>query len=282
MSGPVMPAPGQGHVGRPAPAGGSGVRGRGYGPAGPAPADPDAAPRPSRRAMPGFGLRGPRRDRHVLDGGEQLASLSLPVGDDGVVIGVDAARQPVTLGVNRPAAFDMVLVGGLWAAQVIAFRTVATGARVAVETARPQVWTAMAQAAGGGQQAVTIHEPGRVPPQGASVAGPVLIVRDCGAQPPRGRVSAAPWQSVLTLLPYLGPNAPRLLQNAELVGVQRVSPQEAEVVGRILAVPAADLAVLPTLDDSITLWCTRRHRQFVMTEPTDAESGLLGTARRVD
>ncbi|WP_374204108.1 hypothetical protein [Streptomyces sp. HPF1205] len=262
--------------------GGSGVRGRGYGPAGPAVPGAGAAPRPTRRAMPGFGLRGPRRDRHVLGDGGQLGSVALPVGDDGVVIGVDAAHQPVTLGVNRPTPFDVVLVGGLWTAQVIAFRTVATGARVAVETARPHVWTAMAQAAGGGQQAVTIHEPGRVPPQGASVAGPVLIVRDCGAQPPRGRVSSAPWQSVLTLLPYVGPNAPRLLRNAELVGVQRVSPQEAEVIGRVLTVPGGDLAVLPTLDDSITLWCTRRHRQFVMTEATDAESGLLGVARRVD
>ncbi len=288
MSGPVMPAPGQGRStasgwqGSPGVSGGSGVRGRGYGPAGPAVPGAGAAPRPTRRAMPGFGLRGPRRDRHVLGDGGQLGSVALPVGDDGVVIGVDAAHQPVTLGVNRPTPFDVVLVGGLWTAQVIAFRTVATGARVAVETARPHVWTAMAQAAGGGQQAVTIHEPGRVPPQGASVAGPVLIVRDCGAQPPRGRVSSAPWQSVLTLLPYVGPNAPRLLRNAELVGVQRVSPQEAEVIGRVLTVPGGDLAVLPTLDDSITLWCTRRHRQFVMTEATDAESGLLGVARRVD
>jgi hypothetical protein len=235
-----------------------------------------------RRAMPGFGLRGPRRDRHVLGADDQLGSMALPVGDDGVIIGVDRDRQPVTLGVNRPAPFDVVLVGGLWMAQVIAFRTVATGARVAVETGRPQVWTTLAQAAGGGQPCVTVHEPGRVPPQGASVAGPVLIVRDCGIKPPRGRVSSASWQSVLTLLPYLGPSAPRLLENADLVGVQLVSPQEAELIGRLLNLPSADVAVLPTLDDPVALWCTRRHRQFVMTEPTDAEAGLLGTPRRVD
>jgi hypothetical protein len=261
----------------------SGVSGRrGYGPGGQVLPGSGTEPRPTRRAMPGFGLRGPRRDRHVLGADDQLASMALPVGDDGVVIGVDARRLPVTLGVNRPAPFDLVLVGGLWMAQVIAFRTVATGARVAVETGRPQVWATLAHAAGGGQPCVTIHEPGRVPPQGASVAGPVLIVRDCGVQPPRGRVAAAPWQSVLTLLPYLGRTAPRLLENADLVGVQRVSPQEAELIGHALTVPASDLGVLPTLDDPVALWCTRRHRQFVLTEPTDAEAGLLGAARRVD
>jgi len=279
MSGPVTPGPGRGRGSvDPGIIGVSGVAGR----RGPAQNSAGVQERPTRRAMPGFGLRGPRRDRHVLGADDQLGSMALPVGDDGVVIGVDVQRQPVTLGVNRPAPFDVVLVGGLWMAQVIAFRTVATGARVAVETGRPQAWTTLAQAAGGGQPCVTIHEPGRVPPQGASVAGPVLIVRDCGVQPPRGRVTSASWQSVLTLLPYLGRSAPRLLENADLVGVQRVSPQEAELIGRVLTVPGADVDVLPTLDDPVALWCTRRHRQFVMTEPTDAEAGLLGTPRRVD
>jgi hypothetical protein len=61
---------------------------------------------------------------------EELAAIALPVGDDGVVIGVDQQGQPVVLGVNRPVPFDVVLVGGLWTAEVIALRTVSTGARV--------------------------------------------------------------------------------------------------------------------------------------------------------
>jgi hypothetical protein len=39
---------------------------------------------------------------------------------------------------------------------------------------------------------------------------------------------------------------------------------------------------LPTLPDGVTLWCTDRDRQYVMTQPTDAEIGLLGTPRRMD
>lgn len=247
-----------------------------------APAGP-AAPTPSAagRARAGFGLLGPRRDRHVLPV-EQLAALSLPLGDDGVVVGVDAKRQPAVLGLFRPSQLDVLVIGSLWSAQVLALRTAGSGARVAVETARPQAWTGLAQAAGGGQQCMTVHDVKQVGPQGASVAGPVLVVRDCGMRPPRSRLAPGPWQSVLTLLPFLGPTAPRLLENAGLVGIQRVSPEEAEVLGRILRLPRVQAEALPSLGDDMMLWCTTQHRKLVKMVPTDIESGLLGSPRRLD
>ncbi|MEU4732119.1 hypothetical protein [Streptomyces sp. NPDC023588] len=229
----------------------------------------------------GFGLIGPQRERHVVPAVD-LDALALPVGDDGVVIGVDAEGRPAVLGINRPTPYEVTLIGGLWTAQVLALRAAATGARVAVETGRGQVWAGLAQAAGGGQQCVTLHEVGRIPPQGASAGSPVLVIRDCGMRPPRGRVVAGPWQSVLTLLPYLSPTAPRLLQQSSLVGVQRVSPDEAGQIGQLMRLPRQAVEALPTLGDGVTLWCTPRDRQFVMTQGTEAESGLLGPARRID
>ncbi|CAL9546828.1 hypothetical protein SUDANB37_04370 [Streptomyces sp. enrichment culture] len=239
--------------------------------------------RGSRDGRPrfGFGLIGPRRDRHALSL-DSLESLGLPVGDDGMVIGVDADGRPAVLGINRPTPYDVTLIGGLWTAQVMALRAAATGARVAVETGRAPAWTALAQAAGGGQQCVTLHDVGRVPPQGASAGSPVVVVRDCGMRPPRGRVVAGPWQSVITLLPYLSPVAPRLMEKSGLVGVQRVSPDEAAQIGRILNLPWAEVEALSTLADGVTLWCSGRDRRFVMTQGTDAETGLLGAARRMD
>ncbi|MYZ41129.1 hypothetical protein GT002_40000, partial [Streptomyces sp. SID4917] len=136
--------------------------------------------------------------------------------------------------------------------------------------------------AGGGQPCVTLHDVGRVPPQGASAGSPVVVVRDCGMRPPRGRVVSAPWQSVMTLLPYLSPVAPRLMEKSGLVGVQRVSPDEAAQIGRIMSLPRAETEALSTLADGVTLWCTARDRQFVMVQATDAETGLLGSARRMD
>jgi hypothetical protein len=227
------------------------------------------------------GLYGPRRARHAMPV-DHLGTLTLPLGDDGVVVGNDAQGRPSVLGFHHPASFDLVLIGGLWTAQVLALRTAATGARVAIETGRSPLWTSLVQAAGGGLQCMTLHDVGRVPPLGPTVGSPVLVVRDCGMQPPRGRVASAPWQSVLTLLPYLSPAAPQLLANAGLVGIQRVSPQEAVQVGRLMGLPPADVTALSTLGDGVTLWCNRRSRQYAMTEPTDAECGLLGSPRRVD
>ncbi|MFJ1707987.1 hypothetical protein [Kitasatospora sp. NPDC088346] len=237
-------------------------------------------PRPPR-IRPGFGLRGPSREKHVLTT-EDLAALSFPVGDDGVLIGVDPQQQPAVIGLFRPSSYEVVLVGGMWTAQVIALRAAATGARVAVETGRPQAWAPMAQAAGGGQPCVTVHQVGRLGAQGASVTSPVLVVRDLGARPSRSRLSATPWQTTLTLLPYLGPNASRVINAADLVGLQRISPQESDLVGRLLSLGEAEVAALPTLGDNITLWATRMRRQYVMTNPGEAEAQVLGGARRMD
>ncbi|WP_328583689.1 hypothetical protein [Streptomyces sp. NBC_00370] len=254
------------------------------------PITPNTPATPARAAAPvrgsgkpriGFGLIGPRRERHALSV-DELTSLAVPVGDDGMVIGVDANGRPAVLGINRPTPYDVTLIGGLWTAQVLALRAAATGARIAVETGRAASWTTLAQAAGGGQPCITLHDVGRVPPQGASAVSPVIVVRDCGMRPPRGRVVSAPWQSVLTLLPYLSPVAPRLMEKSGLVGIQRVSPDEAAQIGRIMELPRAETEALSTLADGVTLWCTARDRQFVMTQATDAENGLLGSARRMD
>ncbi|MFD7136036.1 hypothetical protein [Streptomyces sp. NPDC059894] len=239
------------------------------------------SPRARGPLSSGFGLLGPRNGRHVL-AADAVDALALPIGDDGVVIGVDAEGRPAVLGLNRPTPYDVVLIGGLWTAQVLALRAAATGARVAVETGRPQAWAQMVHAMGGGQNGLAVYEVGRVPPQGASAGTPVLVVRDCGMRPPRGRVASGPWQAVLTLLPYLSPVAPRLIRQARLVGVQRISPDEAAELGRALTLPRENVEALPTLVDGFTLWCTDRDRQYVMTQPTDAETGLLGRPRRMD
>lgn len=244
-------------------------------------APPSAAERMRGRLRSGFGLIGPRHGRHTLFA-EQVDTLALPLGDDGVVIGVGAEGQPAVLGINRPTPYDILLIGGLWTAQVLALRAAATGARVAVETGRPQSWARMVHAMGGGQNGLAVYDVGRVPPQGASAGTPVLVVRDCGMRPPRGRVVSGPWQSVLTLLPYLSPVAPRLIRQARLVGVQRISPDEAAVLNRTMALPRADVESLPTLADGVTLWCADRDRQYVVTRPTETEIGLLGTPRRLD
>ena len=246
-----------------------------------APADQGGGSGLLGRALAGFGLPGPRREQHVLTV-DQLGAVALPVGGDGVVVGVDGEGGPAVLGLFRPRPYHVVLVGGVWTAQLIALRAAATGARVAVETGRGQAWSPVAQAAGGGQPCMTVHPIGRLGPQGASVAGPVLVIRDAGPRPSRTRLSAAPWQAMLTLLPYLADGADRLLSQADLVGVQRVAPQEAQQIAHVLDLPAQEAAALPNLGDGVTLWTNRRSRTFVQGGPTSSEAQVLGQARRVD
>ncbi|MFJ6699320.1 hypothetical protein ACIQM4_25005 [Streptomyces sp. NPDC091272] len=127
-----------------------------------------------------------------------------------------------------------------------------------------------------------LFDVGRVPVLGAGEGRPVLVVRDCGMRPPRGRVVPAAWQSVLTLLPYLSPVAPRLVRDSALVGVQRVSPDEVQQLGRLLALTQEEADALPGLGDGVTLWCAGRERQWVTTTAVGGESALAGPARRMD
>ena len=95
----------------------------------------------------------------------------------------------------------------------------------------------------------------------------MVLIRDCGVRPPRGRVTSVPWQAVVTVLPFVSEHAPRWLSQAHLVGVQRISPVEIEVLRDTLGIPGEHLQHLQTLHDGATLWCTRKHHKFVMTEP---------------
>ncbi|MGD6742864.1 hypothetical protein ACOKM3_13580 [Streptomyces sp. BH106] len=245
------------------------------------PEDDDFAEFEDEFSTPGYGLRGPRRRRHVMSK-KSLGSLGVSVGDDGVVIGVDPQGNPAVLDVLRPKPREIVVVGSMWTAQIIALRTAAIGARIAVESVRPAAWAPMAQAAGGGLQCVSVYEPRQMAAQGASVASPVLVVRDLGAQPGRSQIAPTPWQSTLTVVPFLGPRAPRLLARADVIGLQNLSPQEAEAIGRVLRLPEQLTQTLPTLSDATMLWIAGDKRQFVMVQPTEPETGLLGGPRRMD
>lgn len=235
----------------------------------------------SRRRAPG-GIAGPRLAAHTLRA-EDVAQLRLPIADDGVLIGTDAATgAPAVIGLFGRGGRDVILIGGSYAAQVVALRAVATGARVAIETGRPGVWEAVRQKASSGQQCVTVHPVNTVGPQGASVQSPVLVIRDCGAIPPRFGVQHGPWQTTLTLLPYLDPACADLLGSQDLVGVQRISPPEAAIAASVLSLPGDDEATLPTLADSVTLWVAGFSRRYVQTIPSVLETELLGPPHRVD
>ncbi|RFU83330.1 hypothetical protein DY218_28360 [Streptomyces triticagri] len=196
------------------------------------------------------------------------------------MIGEDASGAAQLLALQRSVPYPIVLVGGLWTAQILAMRAAATGIRVAVETGRAPAWHALSVAGASGPHPITLHGVGDLPSLQPTPLSPALVVRDCGVHPPRA-TAAGPWQPVLTLLHHLGPAAPRLLRTAALVGLQRLSPAEADQAAAVLGLTARERAALPELPDGVTLWCAGPDRRRVTTPANDVETGLLGNPRRI-
>jgi hypothetical protein len=235
----------------------------------------------AEKRKPDLRVRAPHHDQHVFTEA-QVPVVALPVCDDGVIVGVDPSRQPAVLSLFRRRPVEVALVGGTYLTQLLIVRAAGVGARVVIETARPSTWANVAQNTGGGQQCVVVAPVGRIGQLGPSMQSPVLVVRDAGARPPRSRVPKSPWQSTLTLLPYLDPRAVGLLATADLAALQRVSPQEAHLAARTLRLPLEDAQALPSLADELTLWCAKTDRRYVFTAPTNMEVNMLGNPRRTD
>jgi hypothetical protein len=259
-----------------------------YAPRRAAPRGPAPEPRVVVAARPDRGnelrhipARGPQLEKHILEP-EDFGAFALPVGDDGVVIGTDQGSRPAVLGMFKPKAVDIALIGGAYLAQLLALRATATGARVVVETARPQLWAPLAQNAGGGQQVIAVVPVRRVGNLGATAASPVLLLRDAGARPPRSSAPKTPWMTTLTLVPFLDPSYAGHLITSDYVAMQQVSPQEAELGARLFRLSPQDVAALPSLLPELALWTARHGRQYVFSAPTRDETGLLGAPRRMD
>ncbi len=209
-----------------------------------------------------------------------------------MVVGVDR-RGPARRDGHqrRPTAYDIVLIGGLWTAQVLALRAAATGARVAVETGRAQQWSQLD--AGGRRRTVGDDRARRGPGAAAGRVGGRSGARHPGlrhaaaARP--GRLGALAVRADAAAVSEPGRAAADARQ-ARLVGVQRVSPDEASEIGRVIGLPRGEYESLPTLADGVTLWCTDRDRRYVMTQGDDGRrdrivgngtpDGLTDGARR--
>lgn len=204
-----------------------------------------------------------------------------PAGDQGgMVLGCGADNEPLSISVLRPQPTRLVLVGGLYLARQVALRAMATGAWVVIGTGRPAAWELLSRAAGAGpSQLVQVRplEPVELP-RGSEDA-PLLVVHDGGAVPQELFPPRSPWQTTLYVLPYLHPQAGATAINADLVLLQRLPPDQAELAAGIWQLPASmatQLAALP--DDGAValgpnLWLPLR----LVT--TAAERDILGPVR---
>jgi hypothetical protein len=208
-----------------------------------------------------------------------LARFSPRTADTGLLLGRDTRRVPVLLPLLRPEPTRLVLIGGLWLARLVVFRSLALGAQVLVCTVDPRRWDGLGAAAA--------NAPGRVavvparPTVQAHAGEPVLHVVD-GVAPAGAELGSGDrWQASLTVAEQLTGPAATALAYADAVLVQRMWPQQAAYVASLMRVdPAVGDAIGALPDDAAVLLSRGSQRQLSLV-PTALEQRLFGPPQRV-
>ncbi|MFI7604789.1 type VII secretion protein EccE [Micromonospora sp. NPDC049366] len=216
---------------------------------------------------------GPGQPAAALDG------LELVVGDAGLMLGTNRHGAAVTVRLFRPDATRVLLVGGVPAAQLVAVRAMALGARVLVQTTRPQVWEPFVRGVGAPGTTIPLLPPGRPLPEGPPTPlSPTLIVVDVGpvaVEPEPG----PPWQSTLVVRDQLTPADVDALSRADLAVLQPLDPGEAALAGAALGLGESAEWLTRIRDDMVAV-VNRRALRWALLATTPIESQLIGRPSR--
>jgi type VII secretion protein EccE len=219
--------------------------------------------RPVDRALPAA----------VVDG------LDLPLGSSGLMLGVNRHGQPVVARLFRPEQTRAMLVGGYRCAQVLALRAMGLGARVVVQTARPQVWDAYVRGVAVPGDSIAVVPPGRVVEIApGSVLHPLLVIVDVGPVGADTRPGAG-WQATLVVRDDFGPADVDVASRADLLLLQPLRPEEANLVGVALGLGDTAQWLTRIRADMLGL-VNRRAVRWAALAQTPIEEQLIGTAVR--
>lgn len=203
-----------------------------------------------------------------------VGALRLDIGPAGLVVGLDRGGDPVVLRLFRAAPVRLVLVGGEWAASLLAFRSLAVGARVAVHTAAApgQAWTGLLPWAAATGNRLSID--GRSTSAGLAPAPtraePLLEILDGR---PDDRPEQAGWRAALTLVRRPDDAA---LAGADAVLLQRLEPDDASAVANSLRVSDETAELLSRLTDDMVAIIGGGADRYVWLSPTEVERRLFG------
>jgi hypothetical protein len=213
-----------------------------------------------------------------------LDALVAPVTPAGVVLGADPRGAPVTLALLRPVPTRVVVLGALHLARQIALRAAGQGARVTVTTGRRAAWEPVARAAA---------DPGRVrigadePPDDGEGAPPrpgdtdtLLAVHDRGATAAGPPPPTGPWRATLFVLPALSPAVADAADDADVVLLGRMPPQEADLAARLWRLTEPMAETLRTLPDHGVVVLGRNLWRRLDLVTAERETALLGPVRR--
>jgi type VII secretion protein EccE len=210
---------------------------------------------------------------------EALVAMELPLGDDGLMLGINRHSEAVTVRLFRPEPTRIALFGGLRAAQLVTLRAVAVGATVIVHSGRPAAWEHLARAAGEGMVLVPPGRPVEPPP--ATPLRPQLVVVDIGAVGAPGvPVMEGPWRSSLLVRDELTAADVDALVRADLVLLQPLNPSEAALAGQALALGEAADWLTRIRPDMVGVVAGRRALRWTLLSTTPVEQQLIGPMSR--
>jgi hypothetical protein len=230
---------------------------------------------------PGLGGRLPRLriGSHVASLGA-LAGLGVASPGAGLILGADRDRRPVPIRMFRPEPTRTTLVGGAWAGQLLAFRALALGARVVVLTVEPALWNGMGERATGRGDRMGVLAGERPIAVTGTAQQPILVIYDLGLLGPTAPAPPGRWQTQLTILRRLDESGVPVLQETQLVMLQRLGGTEAALAGAALRLSSQSVRLLQVMEDDMLALLGGGADRYVWVAQTDLERRHTGAPRR--
>jgi hypothetical protein len=209
-----------------------------------------------------------------------VSELVIPRVEAGVILGRDQAQVPVAVPLFGPRPTLVALVGGWWAARLVAFRAAGTGALIAIHDAAARHWQGFGEVATNRADRMGLVDPTQPLAMPSSRRRPVLYIHDLvaaqGAPPPR----LGPWQCALVVVPQLTAGAARVLTEADRCVVQRLAESEAGLAGSLLRLPAETVGHLQLMPDDLLGVLGGGPARYLWVAQTAIEKRLLGAPSR--
>jgi hypothetical protein len=195
------------------------------------------------------------------------------------MVGMNRHGRPVVARFFRPEQTRALLVGGVRCAQLLALRAMALGARVVVQTARPQAWEPFVRGASVPGESIAVVPPGRafeIAP--GSALHPLFVVVDVGPVGADTRPGAG-WQATLVVRDELSAADVDVATRADLLVLQPLRPDEAAVLGAALGLGDTAQWMTRIRADMVGL-VNRRSVRWAALAQTPIEAQLIGPPAR--